>query len=462
MPTGRSSVGLAVTSRLAEFVCSRSISVPLRLLEVARDSLIDTVGVTIAGRGEPTVQVLRSTLGERLPSGRCSVLVNAERTDPMTASLLNGTAGHALDYDDVNDLTIGHPSVVIWPAALAIAEEVEASGRELLDAYVVGLEVSLVVASGMDVECHYARGWHSTATIGVLGATAAAVRLWALDPLQTRHALGVAASLASGSRQNFGTMTKPLHAGTAARNAVFAVALARNGFTADPDQLEAPLGYFAMFDGNGALGPALDDLGKSWLALQYGLNVKKYPCCYNTHRIADAAMQLVHEHRVPASDVEHVTITVEPGGLGPLIHHRPSTGLQGKFSAEYVVSTVILNGRVDLGSFTDEEVNRPEAHELIERMETRESRTPPSGPAAWDDGYAVVCLELTGGRSYSRRVDVPTGHCSTPMELSGLAAKFADCLEFSRAPWDAGALLAELLDTERRPVFNGFDSMFTN
>src|SRR5262249_632151 len=199
------------------------------------------------------------------------------------------------------------------------------------------------------VDAHYTRGWHATATVGVLGGVAAAGHLLGLDQLTIQQALGIAASMAGGSRQNFGTMTKPLHAGLAARDAVLAVQLAANGFTADQDQLEQPMGYFAMYGAAPDPGAVLRALARPTVLLEHGLNVKKYPCCYGTHRAADAALAL-RCRGLRAADVRSADITVGPGGTQATIHHRPSTGLQGKFSVEYVVAACLLDGRIGLST----------------------------------------------------------------------------------------------------------------
>lgn len=448
-----------VTGALAEYAVTRDLSdLPEEVAEPARRALVDTVGVAIAAKNDPTVRIARGTLGIELPPGTTTVLVDGTRTDAMTAALLNGTAGHALDYDDVTDIVYGHPSVVLWPALLAAAEESRTAGRELLEAFVIGLQVQCAIGAGMDIREHYSRGWHATATTGVIGAAAGVARLLRLSVEQTQRALGLAASMAGGSRQNFGTMTKPLHPGLAARDGVFAAKLAANGFTADPDQLESPLGYFPMFSDAYDLSAVIDSLAAGWALTREGLSVKKYPCCYCTHRTADATLDLVKEERVRAADVRGVHLTLEPGGFDPLIHHRPTTGLQGKFSAEYVIAAALLDGRVGLTSFTDEAVARPGAQQLVRLVEVAENATPPVGPAEWEQAYAVVRLETDRG-SLTRRVDVPRGDRRSPLSRDDLETKFRDCVDFSGTGWDASALLAELWTFDERKPFSGFSAL---
>jgi 2-methylcitrate dehydratase PrpD len=271
-----------------------------------------------------------------------------------------------------------------------------------------------------------------------------------MDVDRTRCALGIAASMAGGSRQNFGTMTKPLHVGLAARDAVLAASLAGNGFTADPDQLEKPLGFFAVFSETRQLDAVLESINGPFALTVHGLNVKKYPCCYNTHRTADATLDLAAREGLKADEVRRVRLTLEPGGFDPLIHHRPQTGLHGKFSAEYVIAAALLDGAVGLSSFTDAAVRRPQAQELLARVEFAESARPPVGEASWDQAYSVVTVETDRGE-FTLRADVPRGDRRAPLSRADLEAKFRDCLDFSGAGWDADDLLAELwrFDTGR-------------
>jgi 2-methylcitrate dehydratase PrpD len=437
--------GTGVTEAIARFARDGEVGTAnAEVWDLARRAVVDTVGVAIAARRDPGFQTLLETMRPELPDGQATVLATRERTSAAAAALLNGGAGHALDFDDVADQMYGHPSVVLVPTVLAVAEAEGAGGREVLEAYSVGFDVICAIAAGMDVRAHYAHGWHSTATIGVLGATAAAARICGLDPERTRHALGLAASMASGSRQNFGSMTKPLHPGLAARDAVLATNLARNGFTADAAQLEAPLGYFAMYGHSVDLDAVLDALNTPGALAKYGINVKKYPCCYNTHRTADVMLHLVQENDLRPEQVAAIRLTLEPRGYDPLIHRRPSTGLQAKFSPEYVLAASILDRKVTLSSFLDDAVRRPEAQRLGGLVTRDESAVPPFGPQGWEHAYAAVEVETTDGEVLRHRADVARGDAGAPLTRAELEAKFRDCLDFSETGWDADRLLAGL------------------
>ncbi|MFK5582481.1 MmgE/PrpD family protein [Serinicoccus sp. LYQ131] len=389
--------------------------------QLARRAVIDTVAVSLAALDDPTVTTALRALGPG-NGGPATVLATGQSGDPGHAALLGGLLGHALDYDDVDDAMIGHPSTVLVPALLAVAEELDVAGDAVLDAFALGLHVCRDVAARVGIEAHYAKGWHSTGTVGTIGATAALSRLRRLDVGATRHALGIAGSLAGGSRQNFGTMTKPLHAGVAAHNAVLATRLAAAGFTADPDQLESPLGFLALHHGAGS-GSAPD------ATTQDGLNVKLYPCCYYIHSAADAVLELVGAG-VRAEDVERLRVTVQPGGLGPLIHTRPATGLQGKFSMEYAMAAAVLDRQLTLATFTDEQVQRPAVQQLLQRVETTESVVPPAGGDA-DGAFAVVEVDVRSGGRLQRRVDRPRGHATRSVTDDELHVKFADCAAYA-------------------------------
>jgi 2-methylcitrate dehydratase PrpD len=443
-----------ITESVARFVTEVDLGASANeLFERAVDGFVDTVAVSIAARAEPAVVAATNALARELRTGDSTVLATGERASEAYAALLNGVASHALDYDDVADAIYGHPSAALFPALLAVAESEHASGRALLDAYAVGFQVLIAIAAGLPIRPHYSRGWHSTATVGVIGATAGLCRLLGLTAPEVRHALGMAASMAGGSRQNFGTMTKPLHPGLAARSAITAARLAQSGFTADASQLEGALGYFAMFGVDGDLERVIATLTAPWALIEHGLNVKKYPCCYNTHRTADAALAIAG--RVEAGTVESVRLTMEPGGLDPLIHHRPTTGLEGKFSGEYVVAAGLIDGRIGLDSFSDDAVRRPDVQEFLRRVEVVESPQPPFGDASYEFAYAT--LEVHAGAGVEReRVDVPRGDARAPLSRAEIDEKLRDCAAYGALEGDADALLAELRALPQTEHLTGF------
>jgi 2-methylcitrate dehydratase PrpD len=310
-----------------------------------------------------------------------------------------------------------------------------------ITAYGVGFDVLIALSRAMNIRTHYRAGWHSTATVGIIGAVCAVARLRGLTCDETRTAIGLAASMAGGSRRNFGTMTKALHPGLAARDAIFACDLARSGFTADTSLLEAPLGYFSIFAPDADPASAITALAEAGPLAAPRIGVKRFPCCNNTLRAADAALELAQAHRIRTSDILDVSVTVEPGGLDPLIHSRPETGLQAKFSIEYVVACALIDGRLNLRSFEDAQVRRPEVKNLLRRVARDTRPVPPIGPSTWDDGYAVVSIRTRSGGTLERRVDKPVGAAGKPVSQSDLEEKFLDCCGYARARWRPEKLL---------------------
>jgi 2-methylcitrate dehydratase PrpD len=418
-------VTLGPTHALASFALEAEFDDAARAQAVR--AVLDTLAATVAGLTAPDAQSVVEFVRADRAAGPSTALGLPRPVSAASAALVNGTIGHLADYDDVSHPMMGHPSGVLVPVLLAVAEQHQSSGRAVLDAYWAGLRVALAIAAGFDVPAHYRRGWHSTGTVGPLAATAAVARLRGLEVEAARRALGLAASFAAGSRQNFGTTTKALHVGRAAELAITAVELVAAGATADPDQLEGPLGYFALFGGApvdaAAVSRALDKTPDT------NVTVKMYPCCFQSHRAVDAALA-VHQE-IGGAPLAAVEVTVQPGGAAALIHDRPTTPLEAKFSGPYIVATAVSSGRVGLADFTESAVWAPARRALLERVTLRETDRPAIGPASWEGGFAVVDATLTDGRHVRSRCDAPRGHPRNPPTTADVQAKFADCLSYA-------------------------------
>lgn len=420
-----------VSERLARFVAEAK-SVPEETIVQAKRALLDTLGVARAGSREESARVVAEWVHERGGREEATVLGQQFRAPASEAALVNGTAGHALDYDDVSLPMRGHPSAPLVPAVLATGEKASCSGRDLLTAFVLGFEVEARLGRAIG-EAHYALGWHATSTLGTLGAAAACARLLGLDRGRTQAALGVASSLASGLQQNFGTMTKPLHAGWAARSGVAAAELAARGFTADARALEGESGQMsarpggflrAMSGGSEVDLEPLAALGDPFEITSSGIGVKLYPCCYAVHRSLDGALELRAQHRIDPGSIARVEVEVSRGGLLPLRDEPPTTGLEGKFSLQYCLAAALVDGRVGLATFTDEAVRRSAVLELMAKVEVREGEEPGAFPIG---GNAEVRITLKDGSEQSQRVDTPRGDPSRPLAWDELAGKFHDC-----------------------------------
>lgn len=374
---------------------------------LVKRAFVDTVGVTLAGI---STEVGRSVSRWRPDGG----LVAVSRAEPEHALAL-GAAGHALDYDDLSWAIDGHPSVVLVPAILALAGETDAGGREAIAAYVAGFEVMSRVAAPISPE-HYEAGWHATATFGTFGAAAAAAWLLDIDPEETRNALCIAASTPAGLKRNFGSMTKPMHAGFAARSGLTATLLARDGVTADDDAIGGKGGFFDLYgDSHEVEGPEGRHIDER------GIHTKSYPCCYFTHTAIAATRSLADEHEIDPTEVESIAVEASGGAADALAHSDPETGLEAKFSMEYAVASALARDRMDLAAFEEPALSDP----VVERLRERVSfRADPD--LAYDDHAAVVRIELPED-TVERRQENPPGTHGDPLSEDRRRAKFLDC-----------------------------------
>jgi 2-methylcitrate dehydratase PrpD len=411
-----------VTQRLAAFAVSAAV--PEEARESASRALLDTLGVALAGARTEAARIIAGSIREQGGAPEATVLGADFRAPAAEAALANGVAAHALDFDDVSATMRGHPSVPLVPALFALGEARAAAGRDVLDAFVVGFEIECKLGRVIGGPA-YTLGWHATSVFGTVGAAAACARLLGLSVKQTASALAIAASLAGGLQANFGTMTKPLHAGWAARSGLTAAALAGRGLSAATGAIE--VGFLRAFSGGAEIDPRplIDALGNPWEILDPGIGVKLYPCCYATHRAIDAALDLRNRHRLTPDQIEEVTVCVSRGTLVPLIRRPPESALEAKFSMEYCVAAALLDGRVDLDTFTEEAIRRRNVASLAGRIHAEETEREMDFPI---EGEAEVTVRLKGGGSLSVKVEVPRGDPRRPLTWDELTAKFHECV----------------------------------
>jgi 2-methylcitrate dehydratase PrpD len=440
---------MSATARLAEFTVKTALAdVPDAALVQVRRATLDSLGVMLAGASEPVAAIVRAVARAEGGTPLCTVVGTTLRTAPTWAALANGAAGHAHDFDDTNFALMGHPSVPLLSAVLAGAEAEMADGAALVLGYLVGFEVSAALGVALNPG-HYTRGWHATATIGTLGCAAAAARVLGLDAGQARHALGLAASLASGLKENFGSMAKPYHAGHAARNGVLAAMLAREGFTAADAALDGRQGFAAAF-GETALAPdAFDALGQRWQILASGIAVKPYPSCALTHSAIDALLELRARHQIAADQVAEVEVGVNHVVPDVLRHARPSSGLERKFSMQFCAAAALGRGRVDLASFEDGPVRDAATRSLMERVRMVVDPTLPDGLE--QHAWSRVTVRLTDGRTLASAPRGASGHPDQPLTDAELRAKFLGCAEPAIGRAEAEALAGQLAHLEDVP-----------
>lgn len=425
---------IEATAAIAEFIHrSSAADFPEHAIEKSKKVIADTVAVILAGANSEVSEPLLAYLRLSGESGASPVLGTAERCSAEMAALINGSFGHALDFDDVLSMMPAHPSAVIVAVLLADLARHPLSGKDLIESHVIGVEVGGKIGLGITTG-HYDRGFHGTGTLGIFCGVAALAKAYRLKPDVIRTAFGIAASMASGLRRNFGTMTKPLHTGWAARSALAAVRLAMSGFTAAPDILEAKSGFFAAYGvAESRITTTIDGLGRPWVITDPGIALKKFPCCYATHRGMDGILMLREKHGFSAADVVRADCRMPQGGMQVLTYERPQTGLEAKFSLQYAIAAGIVDGRYSLYSFTDEAVRRPAIQDMMKRVRAFED------PACRGDdplfetrssgsrGFVEVDIELRNGLRDTLRIHKPPGHPSRELSWDDLDHKFLDC-----------------------------------
>jgi len=434
-----------ITETIANFVNRTNFeSLPQQAIKLAKEAMLDYIAVTIAGSGEPVAQILTNYVNLMKSSEEATVICQELQTTALSAAFLNGTIGHALDYDDALPASVGcnvHLSVCIFPAVIALAEKNHLSGRDLLAAYIVGLEVGYRVTFVIGPYLTDS-GWHPTPILGTIAAAAAAANVLKLSADETKTAIGIASSLAGGLQKNFGTMTKPLHAGNAARNGVLSAELAMSGFTGNPSVLEGTFNFCEVFSAKKVSHYQIDcsDLGQEWNLLSLGLSFKPYPCCRAIHPAIDATLNLVQEHNINADEVDHIKCEVTPTVANLASFDIPKNGYEGKFSLRYCIALAVTKRSVTLSDFYDELITDPLLQRIMkkifvypyeEQVETKFSLK------------TKVSIWLRMGKHYSYEVITPKGEGDNPMTTDDLITKFKHCADLQMEKSE----IEDLLDT---------------
>jgi 2-methylcitrate dehydratase PrpD len=417
---------MPLTQDLGRFASGLTFEkLPREAVEIARTGFVDTIATMIAGAHDPAPQLLRRGLAPA--AGPASLYFSGETVPAPDAAWINGTAGHALDYDDVG--CRGHLSTVLAPAILAEAETLGLGGREMFAAYVAGYETWAELAR-RDPGHHHVKGWHPTGIFGAIGAGAACAALRRLDPGHATMAIALSASQAGGIMANFGTMTKPFHAGRAAHAGLVSARLAELGFTASQDALEHPQGFLSAVSPEGrADREAQTRLGEEWQIVRQGLSIKKYPACYCTHRALDAMLDLLAKQPLKAAEIKNITVSISKTHSLILRNHTPQTGLEAKFSMEFAMAAAVISRRASLAEYTDAFVRRSDVQELMRRVSivTNENYDPQASGASV---YDQVTVELANGeRIDSEKVRRARGHAERPLGEGELFDKFRTCLD---------------------------------
>jgi len=447
-PSGQSPAEYSgLTKYVAEFVRNLKYEdIPTDVVVLGKKSILDGFGLALAGSMAESGPISRKYVEAFGGSRESSTLIGSSaKASPRFAAFVNGVSIHADDFDDTqlavaNDRVYGlltHPTAPVLPAAFAIAEAHNISGKALLASYFAGVEVETKIAEAIAPR-HYADGFHSTGTCGSFGSAAASAKLKQLTLEQILYAFGIVGAEAAGLRENFGTMTKPFQAGHAAENGVAAADLGALGWTAAPQILEAPRGFFHAYGGSFDLAAIQNKLGNPWTFTTPGVSLKPYPSGSLTHPAMTAMLRLIQKYNIAPAEVEKVDVGTNQNMPNALIHHRPQTGLQAKFSMEFCIAVLLLERKASLAQFTDAYVNRPEVKAMVERVNFYVD--PVAEKAGYDKMTSLITVHLKGDKTLTDRADFAKGSPADPMTMEEVNTKFRGCAEYagwSRAKADA-------------------------
>ncbi len=383
----------------------------------------DTIACIISGVDAPATEAVYRSY-HKAGVGFGSVVGRSTTLSTENAAMVNGTAAHALDFDDNYLPAVTHASAVLVPTLLALGEEVGALGDVLLDAFIVGLEMQAWLGRQM-IPSHYASGWHSTSTIGAIGAAAACARLLSLDEHKVQNAIGISCSMASGSKRQFGSMVKPLHAGLAARAGISAVRLALGGVEANNNPIDGDWGFVKLYNGNAA---SQKTESNTLSIISDGVAQKRFPCCASAHRTLDAIIALRKKHEFVPEDVRNITTVIPSSNYKNLRFDDPKTENEARFSMTYTAALAIIFGTIRLGDFTIPAIERSDVQHLMTKIIVKDAGPDSDlGEGIWDFP-ATTEIVLRDGRVLNMSVSQPTGTISVPMSKHDNRSKLSDCI----------------------------------
>jgi 2-methylcitrate dehydratase PrpD len=421
---------MTVIETIADW-CASATSFSPTAIERAEHGFSDTIGCIIAGRKDPATLAAARAFETRANVGN-SAVVTGVRTDPAIAALINGVAAHALDFDDNFHGASTHASAVLVPALLATVQAFGRDGRQLVEAYIIGLEAQAWIGSGMNPS-HYTAGWHATSTIGCIGTAAGVARLMGLNRDGIAQAMSIAVSMSAGIKGQFGTPVKPLHSGLAARNAIDAAQLSAAGMAGRLDVLESRQGFLTLYGGDYAKG-WMHDRDPDTLAIErFGLTAKRHPCCGATHRAIDAVLDLKRDNGFLAEDVSSINVTVTEAHARNLAYSRPDDEMQARFSMQYALALALSQDSLGLSDFTSTAIRRGDVRTLLPLTELSIYDRTIERTATGRLPHRVT-VTLKDGRRLDEMRQAAKGDASLPFSADERKVKFLDCARFSGLP----------------------------
>jgi len=410
---------IAMTEKLANFIVNTETQkIPDEIFDHAKIAFMDWLSVCIAGNDDPLVKKLITFSDMMGGNAQATLICDGSQRNIYDTALINGAASHALDYDDTLVSFLGHPSVTVFPSVLALCEWKKMSGKDLLTAYLIGIQIGGTIGACASLD-HYMAGWHATSTLGHFASAAACARLLNLDTDKTQHALGIAGTQSSGLKRVFGSMCKPFHAGRSAQAGLFSALMAENGFTSAKDILEGPQGFFEAFKGK--VNPTiLSFLGLGWDVIN--LSQKYHASCHATHSPIEASLEIVKTHKLSLEDIQSITVKSSKLAIDAAGKDKPQTGVEAKFSIPFCIANALIHGDTGMQAFTDNRVLSSEIQTLMRKilLQLDDQKTALE---------ATVCIKTMDDQEYCADSDILQQIPPFDIKKERVRSKFRDLCE---------------------------------
>ena len=439
-PNIKTKKGKDLSKYVTKFIYKNKYNnIPKNVVELAKKHILDGFGLALSGSVARTGEYLFKHIKKNSAKGKATVIGSKMKLPSQFAALANGVGIHSDDYDDTQlavakDRVYGlltHPTAPCLPSAFAEGEIHKINGKDFLNAYLIGVDVECKISEAMSPR-HYQHGFHSTATCGTFASAAAAskIRKYSFD--KTLRSIGIAASLSAGLRENFGTMTKPLHAGRAAESGVIACDLSDYGWSSTDKILESPRGFFQAHGGGYDINAIKGKLGRPWTFSKPGISIKPHPCGSLTHPGMTKMLELIKKHNIISDQVLKVDVGTNHNMQNALIHHRPTNEFQAKFSMEYSMAILLIEKRAYIPEYQDKRINKSDVQKMLRKINFYKNKT--AEAAGYDKMTTLIDIYLKNGKKISGRGDFGKGSPAIPMSYDEVADKFLGCAEFAKWP----------------------------